>query len=74
MTAESIVGVLVSVEDYVKENPDRYEDIEDFVDTFMEQSDPKFQASLRRAARDVKRGRYLTLSQLKTALRNKKLA
>jgi PHD/YefM family antitoxin component YafN of YafNO toxin-antitoxin module len=67
------VGMLLSVQDYVKEHADQYADVEDFVDTLLEERDPKFQRSLQRAAREVKRGRYLTHTQLKLALANKKL-
>jgi hypothetical protein len=38
------VGVFISVEDYVREHPDQYEDVEDFIDTFLEEGDPEFQA------------------------------
>ena len=66
------VGVLVSIEDYVREHPDQYEDVEDFVDTLLEESDPAFQRSLKEGARAIKRGRYLSHLELKLALANKK--
>lgn len=69
----SPVGILLSIQDYVKEHPDEYYDVQDFMDTLMEQMDPDFQASLRRSARDIKRGHYLTHTELKLALRGKKL-
>ncbi len=67
------VGVLISIQDYVKEHPDEYEDVEDFIDTLLEESDAEFQQSLKKEAREVKRGRYLTHTELKLALANKKL-
>ncbi len=67
------VGVLISIQDYVKDHPDQYEDVEDFMDTLLEESDAEFQRSLKRGAREFKRGRYLTHTQLKLALANKKL-
>ena len=67
------VGVLLSVSDFVRQHPDRYEDVEDFLDTLLEEADPEFQRSLRQRAREVKKGSYLTHSQLKLALANKKL-
>ena len=67
------VGVLLSVKDFVAQHPDRYEDVEDFLDTLLEEADPKFQRSLRQGAREIEKGRYLTQAQLKLALANKKL-
>lgn len=67
------VGILMSVEDYVREHPDQYEDVEDFIDTLLEEGDPEFQRSLKESAREIKRGRYLTHTELKLALANKKL-
>ena len=67
------VGVLLSVRDHVREHPDQYEDLEDFMDTLLEEADPEFQRSLRRGAREIKRGRYLSHAELKLALANKKL-
>ena len=67
------VGVLLSVQDFVEQQPDQYEDVEDFLDTLLEESDPEFQRSLKRGAREIKRGRFLTHSELKLALANKKL-
>jgi len=66
------VGVLVSIEDYVRDHPDQYEDVEDFVDTLLEEGDPEFQRSLQEGAREIKRGRYLSHTELKLALANKK--
>jgi len=65
------VGVLISVQDYVKEHPDQYEDVEDFVDALLEEADPEFQRSLKKGARQIKQGRYLTHTELKLALANK---
>ena len=67
------VGILLSVQDYIQEHPDRYEDTEDFLDTFLEEADPEFQRSLKRGQREMKRGRYLTHAELKLALAGKKL-
>ena len=62
------VGVLVSVRDYVKDHPDHYEDVEDFLDTLREEGDPAFQHSLKEAASDVRRARDLSHSELKLTL------
>jgi hypothetical protein len=67
------VGVFISIGDYVREHPDEYEDVEDFIDTFLEEGDPEFQRSLRKGAREFKSGHYLTHRDLKLALANKKL-
>ncbi len=66
------VGILLSIQGYVKEHPDQFEDVEDFMDTLLEESDPKFQRSLKKASRETKRGRYLSHTELKLALANKK--
>jgi hypothetical protein len=67
------VGILLSIHDYVKEHPDQFEDVQDFVDTLLEEGEPEFQKSLKRGGREIKRGRYLTHTELKLALANKKL-
>lgn len=67
------VGILLSVQDFVEQHPDQYEDVEDFLDTLLEESDAEFQRSLKQGARQIKRGRYLTHAELKLALANKKL-
>jgi hypothetical protein len=67
------IGVFIGVEDYVRLHPDQYEDVEDFIDTFLEEGDPEFQRSLRKSAREMERGRYLSHGELKLALANKKL-
>jgi PHD/YefM family antitoxin component YafN of YafNO toxin-antitoxin module len=67
------VGVLLSVHQYVKDHPDQYEDVEDFIDTLLEESDPEFQRSLKRGAREARRGHYLSHIQLKVALANQRL-
>ena len=67
------IGVFMSVEDYVREHPDQYEDVEDFIDTFLEEGDREFQQSLRKGAREIERGHYLSHRDLKLALANKKL-
>lgn len=63
----------MSVENYVREHPDQYEDAEDFIDTLLEEGDPEFQRSLKQSARQIKRGRYLTNTELKLARVNQKL-
>jgi prevent-host-death family protein len=67
------VGVLLSVQQYVKDHPDQYEDVEDFIDTLLEESDREFQKSLKRGARQIRQGHYLSHSQLKVALTNQRL-
>ena len=66
------VGVLISLKEYVKAHADEYEDVQDFLDTLVEESDPEFQMSVRRAAGEIRRGRYLSHTRLKLALANKK--
>lgn len=67
------VGVFLSVQDYVREHPDHYEGVEDFMDTLLEETDPEFQRSLRQGAREIKRGHYLSHAEMKMALARKKL-
>ncbi len=67
------VAVLLNIRDYAKEHQDEYEDVEDFLDTMLEEADPEFQRTLKRRAQEVRRGRYLTHRELKLALANKKL-
>jgi len=43
------------------------------MDTLLEESDAEFQRSLQKGAREAKRGRYLTHTELKLALASKKL-
>jgi hypothetical protein len=52
---------------------EEYEDIVDCLDTLLEEGDPEFQKSLKQAARQVKRGRYLTHTDLKLAVADKKI-
>ena len=66
------VGVLLGIREYVKEHPEQYEDVEDFMDTLLEEGDAEFQRSLRRGAREIRRGHYLTHTQLKLALANQR--
>lgn len=65
------VGVLLSVQEFIQQHADQYEDVADFLDTLLEESDTRFQRSLRREAKEIKKGRYLTHNQLKLALANK---
>lgn len=67
------VGVLVSIQNYVKKHADQYEDVQDLMDTFLEEGDLAFQRSLKEAADDVRQGRYLSHTKLKLALAGKKL-
>lgn len=64
------VGVLVSIEDYVKGNPE-FEDVADFLDTLVEESDSEFQKSLRRGYEAIKTGEFYTLRDLKRMLAKK---
>ena len=66
------VGVLLSVEDFIQQHPDRYKNVEDLLDTLLEETDPEFQRSLQQGFREIQKGRYLTHAQLKLALANKK--
>jgi len=66
------VGILLSIREYVKERPEQYEDVEDFIDTLLEESDAEFQRSLKRGAREIRRGHYLSHTQLKLALANQR--
>ena len=68
------IGVLMSIHEYVKNRPDEYEDVQDFLDTFMEENDPEFQRSLRNSQEDYKAGRFLTHKQLKVRLAGKKFS
>ncbi len=52
----------------MKEKRGQYEDLQDFLDTLFQEAGPEFQRSLRKAAREIKRGRYLTHTELKLAL------
>ena len=69
------IGILQSLADYVADHQDEYEDVQDFIDTWIEETDPDFRRSLKQGAEDYKRGNYLTREQLKIALTetNKKL-
>ncbi len=66
-------GILVSIRDYVKEHPDQYEDVQDFVDTLLEESDPAFKRSLKRSARQIRWGHYLSHAKAKRALASNRL-
>jgi len=66
------VGILLSIQEYVKEHPSEYADVQDFIDTLLEESDPEFQRSLKREAQEVRRGHYLSHTQLKLALANQR--
>jgi PHD/YefM family antitoxin component YafN of YafNO toxin-antitoxin module len=66
------VGVLLSIHEYIREHPDQYKDVEDFIDTLLEESDPEFQRSLKRGAQEIRRGHYLSHTQLKLALANQR--
>lgn len=64
------VGVLLSIEDYVKGNPE-FEDVADFLDTLVEEGDSQFQKTLRRGYETIKRGEFYTLRDLKRGLAKK---
>ena len=55
----------------MREHPDQYEDLEDFIDTMLEEMDPEFQQSLKKGAAETKKGHYLTHRELKLALAGK---
>jgi len=57
------LGVLLSLQGYVKEHPDRYEDVEDFMDILLEESDPAFSEKFKARAGDCAR----SLSQSRPA-------
>ncbi len=64
------VAVLVSMEDYVQGNPE-FEDVADFLDTLIEESDSEFQRSLKRGYEAMKKGEFYTLRDLKGMLAKK---
>ena len=63
-------AIVLSLDDYISEHPD-YDDLEDFIDTLMEQKDRDFQESLRRSREEIAKGQYYTHTQLKKALAQK---
>jgi antitoxin YefM len=58
------VAILLSVADY--------KDLEDLVDTWYEQKDPKFQESLVKARQEIEVGKIVTLDDLRRDLKAKK--
>ncbi len=64
------LGILLSLEQYVKDHPDEYEDVQDYLDTWMEQHDAEFQRSLRESHAQYRRGAYLPLEKVRMMLRN----
>lgn len=68
------VGIFLSLEDYVKEHSDEYENVQDFIDTWLEQEDPKFQGSLKESTKQYSRGEYISHAELKALLAGKKLS
>lgn len=68
------VGIFLSLEEYVKEHSDEYEDVQDFIDTWLEQKDPEFHRSLKEGAKQYARGEYITHTQLKAMLAGKNLS
>jgi prevent-host-death family protein len=49
-------AILLSIQDY--------EDLEDLVETALEQLDPEYQKSLKRARKDIEAGRYLRSEEM----------
>ena len=49
-------AILLSIQDY--------EDLEDLVDTALEQLDPEYQKSLKRARKDIEAGRYIRSEEM----------
>ncbi len=62
------VGILQSLEAYVAEHSDEYEDVEDYLETWLEEHDPEFKRSLTRARQDYRRGTFLTPTQVRLRL------
>ena len=58
------VAILLSVADY--------KDLEDLVDTWYEQKDPKFQESLVKARQEIEEGKIVTLDDLRRDLEAEK--
>ncbi len=54
--SEIPTAILLSIQDY--------EDLEDLVETALEQLDPEYQKSLKRARKDIEAGRYLRSEQM----------
>jgi prevent-host-death family protein len=53
-------AILMSIQDY--------EDLEDLVETALEQLDPEYQKSLKRARKDIEAGRYLRSEEMRQDL------
>lgn len=66
----SPVAILLGLEDYIRESSE-FEDMEDFLDTVLEESDSEFQKSLREGYEAIKRGEFYTLGELKEMLAKK---
>jgi len=64
------LAILQSLESYVAEHADEYEDVEDYLETWLEENDPEFRKSLALARRDYHRGAFLTPAQVKMRLGN----
>ncbi len=65
------LAILQSLEQYVKDHPQEYEDVQDYLDTWMEQHDREFQRSLRESQAQYRRGEYLTLEKVRMMLRGR---
>ncbi len=65
------LAIIQSLEQYVKDHSDEYEDVQDYLDTWMEQHDPEFQRSLRESQAQYRRGDYLTLEEVRMMLRGR---
>ncbi len=51
-----------------------YEDLEDLVETVLEEADPKFQKSLTEGRKAIDAGRFATMADLRRDLRRKEAA
>ncbi len=64
------LGIIQSLEQYVKDHADEYEDVQDYLDTWMEQRDAEFQRSLGESQAQYRRGEFLTVEEVRMMLRN----
>ena len=62
------VAILQSLESYVAEHPDEYYDVDDYLETWMEEHDPEFKRSLDQAREDYRKGLFLTPAQVRLRL------
>ena len=64
------VAILQSLESYVAQHPDEYYDVDDYLETWMEEHDPEFKRSLGKAREDYRKGLFLTPAQVRLRLDN----